>query len=73
MKFKILELGFFSLNSYVYYLTRGFITSARVFDLLTRPFNLATCAFSILTRGLKLVTRVLFFHSFTCPKLAQQR
>ena len=28
------ELGIFSFNSYVYYLTRGFIASTRAFDLL---------------------------------------
>ena len=49
------ELGIFSFNSYVYYLTRGFIAS-------TRAFNLATRAFSLLTRGFELVTRVLLFH-----------
>ena len=58
------ELGIFSCNSYVYYLTRGFIASTRAFNLLTRAFslptrafNLATRAFSILTRGFELVTR----------------
>ena len=30
------ELGIFSFNSYVYYLTRGFIASTRAFNLLTR-------------------------------------
>ena len=55
MKFNIFELGIFSFNSYVYYLTRGFIAS-------TRAFNLATRAFSLLTRGFELVTRVLLFH-----------
>ena len=35
------ELGIFSFNSYVYYLNRGFIASARA-------FNLPTCAFSLL-------------------------
>ena len=49
------ELEIFSFNSYVYYLTRGFIAS-------TRAFNLATRAFSLLTRGFELVTRVLLFH-----------
>ena len=44
------EIGIFSFNSYVYYLTRGFIAS-------TRAFNLATRAFSLLTRGFELVTR----------------
>ena len=52
-----LELGIFSFNSYVYYLTCGFIASTRVFNLPTRAFNLATCAFSLLTRGFELVTR----------------
>ena len=58
------ELGIFSFNSYVYCLTRGFIASTHVFNLLTRAFNLptrasnlATCAFSVLTRGFELVTR----------------
>ena len=49
------ELEIFSFNSYVYYLTRGFIAS-------TCAFNLATRAFSLLTRGFELVTRVLLFH-----------
>ena len=51
------ELGIFSFNSYVYYLTRGFIASTRAFNLLTRAFNLATRAFSLLTREFELVTR----------------
>ena len=58
------ELGIFSFNSYVCYLTRGFIASTRAFNLLTLAFNLptlafslATRAFSLLTRGFKLVTR----------------
>ena len=64
MKFNIFELGIFSFNSYVYYLTRGFIASTRAFNLITRAFNpparafnLATRAFSLLTRGFELVTR----------------
>ena len=63
------ELRIFSFNSYVYYLTRGFIASTRAFNLLTRAFNLATRGFSLLTlgyelvtRGYELVTRVLLFH-----------
>ena len=63
------EIGIFSFNSYVYYLTRGFIASTRAFNLPTRAFNLATRAFSLLTRrfelvtqGFELVTRVLLFH-----------
>ena len=63
------EIGIFSFNSYVYYLTRGFIASAfnlltrafnlptRAFSLLTRAFNLVIRAFSLLTRGFELVTR----------------
>ena len=51
------EIGIFSFNSYVYYLTRGFIVSTRAFNLLTRAFNLATRPFSLVTRGCELVTR----------------
>ena len=58
------ELGIFSFNSYVYYLTRGFIASTRAFNLLacafnlpTRAFNLATRAFSLLPCESELVTR----------------
>ena len=51
------ELGIFSFNSYVYYLTRGFIASTRAFNLPTRAFNLATRAFSVQTRKFELVTR----------------
>ena len=46
------ELGIFSFGSYVYYLTRHFIGSARAFSLLICAFNLpalATCTFSHLT------------------------
>ena len=66
MKFNIFELGIFSFNSYVYYLTRGFIASTcafnlltRAFNLPTRAFNLAARAFSLLTRGFELITRRL--------------
>ena len=38
------ELGIFSFNSYVYYLTRGFIASTGAFNFLTRAFNLPTRA-----------------------------
>ena len=71
MKSNIFDLGIFSFNSYVYYLTRGFIASTRAFNLPTRAFNLQTRACSLLTRGLELVTRgfelvtrVLLFHSW---------
>ena len=50
------ELGIFSFNSYVYYLTRVFIASTRAFSLPARAFNLATYAFSVLTREFELVT-----------------
>ena len=58
------ELRIFSFNSYVQYLTRGFIASIRAFNLPTRAFNpptrafnLATRAFSLVIRGFELVTR----------------
>ena len=70
MKFNIFELGIFSFNSYVYYLTRGFIASTHAFNFLTRAFilqtralsvptrvfNFATRAFSLVTRGFELAT-----------------
>ena len=52
-----LSSEFFSFNSYVYYLTRGFIASTRAFNLLTRTFNFATRGFSLLTHAFELVTR----------------
>ena len=63
------ELGIFSFNSCVYYLTlisstrafnllaRAFYLSACAFTLPTRAFNPATRAFSVLTCGFELVTR----------------
>ena len=63
VKFNVFELRIFSFNSCVYYLTHGFITSTRAFNLLTRAFNLPTHAFNLgtrayspLTRGFELVT-----------------
>ena len=57
-KIRYFELGIFSYNLYVYYLTRGFIASTHAFNLPTRAlslpahaFNLATRAFSLLTHG----------------------
>ena len=78
MKFNIFELGIFPFNSYVYYLTRGFIASTRAFNLATRAFSLLTRGFELVTRrfelvtrgfelvtgGFELVTRVLLFHLF---------
>ena len=68
MKFNIFELGIFSFNSYVYYLTRGFIASTRAFSVPTRTLKLATRAsclltrrFELVTRGFELVTRILLF------------
>ena len=51
------ELGIFSFNSYVHYLTRGFIASTHAFNLSTRAFNLATRAFDLATRAFSLLTR----------------
>ena len=51
--------GYFSFNSYAYYLTRAFNFLTHAFNLLSRAFNLATCAFSLLTRGFELETRGL--------------
>ena len=51
------QLGIFSFNLYVYYLTRGFIASTRAFNLLTRDFHLVFRAFSFLTAEFELVTR----------------
>ena len=52
------EIGIFSFNSFVYYLTRGFIASTRAFNLLTRAFNLPNRAFNLPTRAFYLATRV---------------
>ena len=41
------EIGIFSFNSFVYYLTRSFIASTGAFNLLTRAFNLLTRAFNL--------------------------
>ena len=72
------DLGIFFFNSYVYYLTRGFIASTCAFNLLTRAFSLPTRAFNLATRAFvlltrefdpvtrrfELVTRVLLFHIY---------
>ena len=55
MKFNIFELGNFSFNSYVCYLTRGSIVSTGAFNLAARAFNLVTRAFSLVTRGFELI------------------
>ena len=51
------EIEIFSFNSYVYYLTRGFIASVFAFNLPTCAFNLPTCAFNLATRAFSLLTR----------------
>ena len=53
-----IEIRISSFNSYVYYLTHGFIASASAFNLLTRAFNLLTRAFNLPTSAFNLVTRV---------------
>ena len=51
------ELRIFSFNSYVYYLSCGFTSSTRAFNLLTRAFNLPTRAFNLPTRAFNYATR----------------
>ena len=51
------ELGIFSFNSYISYLTRGFIASTCAFNLPTRAFNLASRAFNLATRAFSFATR----------------
>ena len=51
------ELEIYSFNSYVYYLTCGFINSTRAFNLLTCVSNFRTRAFSVLIREFELATR----------------
>ena len=46
----------FSFNSYVCYLTCGFIASTRAFNLLARVFKLPTRAFNLPTRAFNLAT-----------------
>ena len=50
------ELGIFSFNSHVYYLTVGFIPSTRAFNLPSCVFHLVTSAFSLLTHAFTLLT-----------------
>ena len=54
---RYIEFGIFSINLYVYYLSRGFSASTRVFNLLTCAFNLPTRAFNLATRDFILLTR----------------
>ena len=51
------ELGIFSFNSYVHYLTGGFIASIRAFNPPTRAFSLLIREFELVTREFELVTR----------------
>ena len=57
LEIQYFEIGVFSFNSYVYYLTRGFIAPTRAFNLLTRAFNLPTSAFNLATCAFSLLTR----------------
>ena len=57
MKFNNFQFGIFSFNSYVYYVTRGFVASTRAFNLQTRTFNLSARTFSVSTRAFNLATR----------------
>ena len=56
-KIQYIELGIFSFNSHVYYLTRGFLALTRAFSLPTREIELVTRQFELVTRRLELVTR----------------
>ena len=51
------EIEIFSFNSYVSYITCGFIAPTLAFNLLSRAFYLPTRAFSFLICGFELVTR----------------
>ena len=73
------ELRVFSFNSYVSYLTRGFISWTGAFNLLTCAFSLLTrgfelliCGFELVTRGFELATRNSCF-IFPPVKSANQR
>ena len=55
------EIGIFSFNSYVYYLTRGFIAPTRAFNLLTCAFNLPTRSFNLQLELLILQLVLLVF------------
>ena len=64
VKFVHFEIGIFSFNSYVYYLTRAFNLPTCAFNLATRAFTLLTSGFEhvaweleLVTRGFELVTR----------------
>ena len=52
------ELGIFSFSSYVWYRTRGFIASARAFNLLTRVLS-SELVLLILQLGLLILQLVL--------------
>ena len=45
----------FSFNSYVYYLTRGFIASTCAFNLPTQRLELVTLGFKLVTLGFELL------------------
>ena len=69
LEIQYFELGIFSFNSYVYYLSCGFTALTCAFNLPTRAFTLSTrdcsvltCEFELVTRGFELVTHVLLLH-----------
>ena len=53
------EIGIFSFNWYLYYLTRGVIASTRAFNILTRAFNLPTCA--LISQLVLLILQLVLF------------
>ena len=66
LEIQYFELIIFSFNSFVYYLTRGFIASTCAFSLITRAVNLPTRAFNLPTRDFSLLAHVfkLVTHGF---------
>ena len=61
LEIQYFEIGVFSFNSYVYYLTRGFIAPTRAFNLLTCAFNLPTRSFNLQLELLILQLVLLVF------------
>ena len=67
-----LFIGIFSFNSYVCYLTHGFIASNRTFNLLARASNLPARVYGVPTRVFNLATRafsLLIRETSFAPKL----
>ena len=61
VKIVYFELGIFTFNPYVYYLTCGFIASTGASNLPTRGFELVTCEFELVTRRFEITTPKLEF------------